>query len=76
MRLKQVKPKDLLRALLKIGFIIKRQKGSHVFLERSFTDKKRFTSISLHNEPLPKGILRAIIKQTEITEEELMKHLK
>lgn len=76
MRIKQVRPKDLLKALLKAGFTIKRQSGSHVFLEFVGKTDVRFTSISLHQEPLPKGTLRAILKQTGISEEELGKLLK
>jgi len=71
MKLKQIKPKNLLKALLKLGFVIKRQKGSHVFLEVIVKNKKCFTTISLHNEPLPKGTLKAILKQTGADEEEI-----
>lgn len=74
MSLRQVKAKDLLRALLKAGFIIKRKKGSHVFLEKE-DNKIRCTTISLHNQPIPKGTLRAILKQTGVTEEKLRKLL-
>lgn len=74
MKLRQVKPKDLLKALLKADFIIKRRKGSHVFLESK--GDKRFTSIAIHDQPLPKGTLRAIIKQTGISEDKLIKLLK
>ncbi|OGK11262.1 hypothetical protein A2954_06065 [Candidatus Roizmanbacteria bacterium RIFCSPLOWO2_01_FULL_37_12] len=68
MKIKQVRPKDLLKALLKLGFIIKRQKGSHIFLERTLEGQKYFTSISLHREPLAKGTLKAILKQTSVSE--------
>ena len=54
MKLKQVLPKDLLKALLKLGFVIKRRKGSHVFLEYQIDGKIFATSISIHNQPLPK----------------------
>lgn len=74
MKIKQVRPKDLLRALQKAGFIVKRKKGSHVFLEFSTIKEKRFTSIAIHNEPLPKGTLKAILRQTKLSEE-LLKQL-
>ncbi|OGM27154.1 hypothetical protein A3D00_05585 [Candidatus Woesebacteria bacterium RIFCSPHIGHO2_02_FULL_38_9] len=76
MKLRQVKPKDLLKALLKAGFVIKRKKGSHFFLEKDLIGEKRDTSISIHNEPLPKGTLKAIIKQSGLAEEDLIKILK
>ena len=75
MKLKQVKPKKLLKALLKLGFIKKRQKGSHIFLEGYVNNQKKFTSISLHNESIPRGTLKAILKQTGVTEEEIIKYL-
>jgi predicted RNA binding protein YcfA (HicA-like mRNA interferase family) len=75
MSLKQVKPKDLLRAFLKAGVIVKRKKGSHVFLEKAVVDDKKHTTIALHNQPIPRGTLRAILKQTGLTEENLRKLL-
>ena len=69
---REIKPRALLKALLKAGFEIKRQRGSsHVFLERIRNSETRRTSISLHNKPLPFGTLRAILKQTGISEDEL-----
>ncbi len=75
MKLKQIKPKILLKALLKLGFIIKRQKGSHVFLEKTIKSQKIFTSIALHNEPMPKGTLKAVLRQIKISEDEIKKVL-
>jgi predicted RNA binding protein YcfA (HicA-like mRNA interferase family) len=75
MKIRQIKPKDLLKALLKLGFVVERQKGSHVFLEGTVANQKRFTSISIHNEPLPKGTLKAVLKQTGVSEEDIKKHL-
>ena len=56
MKLKQVLPKNLLKALLKIGFRIDRQKGSHVFLERRQNSQIFRTSISIKNYPLDKRV--------------------
>lgn len=71
MKLKQIKPKKLLKAFLKIGFTAKRQKGSHVFLERITNGERKVTSISLHNEVIPKGTLKAIFRQSGVSEEEI-----
>jgi len=76
MKLRQVKPKDLLRALLKAGFIIKRKRGSHVFLEFVSDGEVRLTSVSIHSRPIPRGTLKAILKQTGISEDELIRLLK
>lgn len=72
-KLPQAKPKDVLRALLKNGFRVERKAGSHFYLRHS---DGRFTSISIHLKPLAKGTLRAILKQTQISLEELIKLLK
>ncbi len=49
MKLKQIRPKDLLKALLKAGFIIKRQKGSHVFLELAILKQTGLSEDSLRD---------------------------
>lgn len=67
-RLPQVRPKDLLKALLKAGFVKDHQSGSHIYLKHP---DGRLTSISIHPKPLPKGTLNAILKQTKIKPEEL-----
>lgn len=56
--------KDLLKILQEFGFVIVRQKGSHVFL--AHTDG-RTTLIPLHRgEDVGRGLLRSIIRQTGI----------
>jgi len=72
MKLKQVLPKDLLKVLFKLGFEIKRRKGSHVFIERTKDGKIFATSISIHNEPFPKGTLKGILTQSDVNEEEVI----
>lgn len=69
----QVRPKDLVRALLKAGFIKDRQTGSHVYLKHP---DGKLTSVSIHPRPLPLGTMRAILKQTKIKSEELKKLLR
>ena len=68
---REIKPKELLKALLKAGFQVKRQRGSHVFIERVQGVDTRMTSISLHSKPMPYGTLRAVMKQAGLSEEEL-----
>lgn len=72
-KLPQVKPKHLLRAIQKAGFVVKKQRGSHVDLRHP---KGRRTTIPIHNKTLGKGILKAILRQTQLTVEELKKLLK
>lgn len=70
--LPQIRPKDLLKALLKNGFMKDHQTGSHVYLKHP---DGRLTSVSIHPKPIPTGTLRAILRQTKIKPEELKKLL-
>ena len=76
MTLKQVRSKDLLRALLKEEFTIKRKKGSHILLERKSQNETRTTSVAIHPGTIPQGTLKAILKQTGLSEDELKKLLR
>lgn len=71
--LPQIRPKDLLKALFKNGFMKDRQTGSHVYLKHP---DGRFTSISIHPGTLPTGTLRAILRQIKVRPEDLKKFLK
>lgn len=68
----QVRPKDLVKALIKYGFRNDRQTGSHVYLKHP---DGRLTSVSIHPGTVPPGTMRAILKQTKIKAEELKKLL-
>lgn len=68
----QVRPKDLVKALLKVGFIKDHQSGSHVYLKHP---DGRLTSVSIHPGTIPLGTVRAILKQTKVKAEELKKLL-
>jgi len=69
-KLPAIRPKDVVKKLTKLGFIITRQTGSHA---RLIHPDGRATTIALHNRDLPKGTLRAILRQTEITTKEFLK---
>ena len=65
-----VSGQQLVRVLEKLGFVVKRQKGSHVQL---FRERDRcFTTIPIHGKKeLPIGTLKAILKDAEISVNEL-----
>ena len=74
--LPQVSGKDTIKALQKIGFTTKSQKGSHVKLIRVKNDQKQIVIIPLHKR-IKKGTLRnGILKPINITVEEFIKLLK
>lgn len=70
MRPPQIRPKDLVKALQKAGFVKIRQTGSHVYLKHS---DGRLTSVSVHPGTIPTGTMRAILEQTHLTAEKLKK---
>lgn len=60
---------DCVKALIRAGFEIRRQKGSHVTLRR--TNPFAATTVPMHPE-LDRGMLRAIIKQAGLTVDEFV----
>jgi len=64
------KPIQILR---RIGFVVKRSSSSHFLLEHA---DGRVTTIPLHaNKDLPKGTLKAILRDIKITNDQLQKLL-
>ena len=67
--------KQLLKLLQKSGFVVVRQKGSHIFVES--VKGELSTVIPIHgNEDLGKGLLKAILNDLEISVDELVEMLK
>lgn len=72
--LPSLSPKRLIRVLKKVGFSIVQQSGSHIKFEHQ-TERGLNVVIPLHNKDLPRGFLKAILKQANITEDRLRKLL-
>ena len=67
-RLPRLKGKEVIRALQRIGFAVARTRGSHVFLQHA---DGRVTTVPLHgSETLGPGLLRAILRDVELTVDE------
>jgi predicted RNA binding protein YcfA (HicA-like mRNA interferase family) len=64
---------DCIRALQRAGFIIKRQKGSHVILKR--VDPPARVVVPDHRQPLKPGTLRQIIRDADMTVDEFVQWL-
>lgn len=74
MRLPTLKSKDAIKVLNKLGYIEKRQTGSHkIFLNPL---KKKIIPVPIHNKDLKRGLIMAIIRELEITKKEFLKLLK
>lgn len=66
-----LKAKELIRALLKAGFFIHHQKGSHVQLQHVEKKHLRIT-VPFHGRfDLPREVVISILKQAELSKEEL-----
>ncbi len=72
-RLPRLKGKELVRALSRLGFSVVRTRGSHVFLKHA---DGRVTTVPVHSgEVIGPGLLRAILRDIEMTAEELLKEI-
>jgi len=69
---RNIKGKELIKALRKLGFAKTGSKGSHVRLSHP---DGRWTQVAVHPKPIPQGTLRAILRQVDISIEELLKIL-
>ncbi|MGH8606367.1 MAG: type II toxin-antitoxin system HicA family toxin [Gammaproteobacteria bacterium] len=66
--LPRISGRDVVAAVMKVGYARDRQKGSHIVLRQAVHPHRRIV-VPDHAE-LAKGTLRAIIKQTGLTVEE------
>ncbi len=73
-QLPNLKAKQLVRVLEKIGFVVVRQKGSHVILVNE--KSKLRTVVPVHTgETIRKSLLMEIIKQVNLTVENFLELL-
>ena len=68
-KLPQVSGTDVVRALQKAGFAVRRQHGSHLILRR---DNPFAQTVFPNHRQLDRGTLRAILRQTGVTVEEFI----
>ena len=74
-RLPRLSGPELIRILKKIGFEKKRQKGSHVFLEKYIEGKRKVLIVPNHKE-IDKVTLIEIIRQAGLKRDQFMSLLK
>jgi predicted RNA binding protein YcfA (HicA-like mRNA interferase family) len=72
-RLPMVSARKMIKALERAGFVADGQKGSHFYLWHPLT--KILTSVPVHPGDLKRSLVRAILNQTGITEDEFRKLL-
>ena len=65
---RNVKAKQLIKFLIKIGFAKTKGRGSHI---RLVHPDGRWTQVAVHPGPIPVGTLRKIIAQAGLTDQEV-----
>tara|TARA_Y100000310_G_scaffold337552_1_gene424889 strand:- start:227 stop:445 length:219 start_codon:yes stop_codon:yes gene_type:complete len=70
MKLPQISGIELIKKLRKFGFVVIRQKGSHIRLEKNTKEKTIKITVPNH-KLLKKGTLHNILKASELNEEEV-----
>lgn len=71
-RLPSISGKKCVKTLEKFGFVVYRQRGSHITLVRENPPNQ--ITVPLHKE-LDRGTLKAILRQTEISLDEFLQKL-
>ncbi len=70
-RLPILRPRQVVAALLKAGFVFYRQKGSHAHYRKGTLT----ATVPMHARDLDRGTLTSILRQTRMTIEELQRFL-
>jgi len=71
MKLPSLKSRSLIKVLKKLGYFEIRQTGSHKIFYHPV--KKKIIPVPMHNKDLKKGLVRAIIRELEITQKDFFK---
>ena len=64
------KPKQVVKILKKLGYLSKRQTGSHLIMYHP--NKNKIIPVPIHTKDLKKGLLKGIIKEAESSEKEFI----
>ena len=70
-KLPRLSGREVIKALSKVGFVVARQKGSHVIMKKKFPEGEIATVVPNHKE-VDKGTLLEIIRQARLTKEDFM----
>ena len=74
-KLPVLKPKEVIAALLRAGFYVHRQKGSHARLLHR-TNPELHVTVPVHSKDIPPTLLKhRILKQANLTDKEFLELL-
>jgi len=71
-KLPVLKAKEVVRALLRGGFYIHHQAGSHARLLHTTKPELRVT-VPIHAKDIPPSLMKRILRQASLTEDEFLK---
>ena len=69
-----IKPREVINALIRGGFYLHHQTGSHARLVHKTRPDLRVT-VSIHSKDIPKGTLKRIIRQADLSVEKFLQLL-
>ena len=70
-----LKPKEVLKALLRAGFYVHHQTGSHIQLRHSGKTRLRVTVPRHDRFDLPRPVIKSILRQANLTVKEFLEIL-
>ncbi len=73
-KLPRISGGQAISALQRLGFVVIRQRGSHVVLKRQISKEEITCVVPLHRE-LAVGTLRVILRQAQVTPEEFIENI-
>lgn len=73
-RLPSLSFRKLVGALERAGFAFDHASGNH-HLYRHAHDRSRYAVVPRHSRDIPRGVVRSILRQAKLTEEELLELL-
>jgi len=73
-KLPVLKAKEVVRLLLRAGFYVHHQTGSHARLLHEDRPELRVT-VPIHSKDVPPSLLKRILKQADLSEEEFLELL-
>lgn len=70
-KLPRLSGKEVIKVLAKIGFVIARQKGSHIILTKQTVEGKKAVVVPNHGE-VDRGTLLEIVRQAGLKKDEFI----
>ncbi|RCJ42279.1 hypothetical protein A6770_08735 [Nostoc minutum NIES-26] len=79
-KLPRVPASEVIRALERLGFVLVRQRGSHIVLKKQIVDENQNVTeigcvVLLHNKTVAVGTLKSILNQAGVSVEEFLENL-